>query len=623
MNILRTGFLTLIFGLIITFGGILIPQLGKQSIARKNKVTICHRPPDKPDNYQTIKIKMSALPEHLAHGDLVCECDPDGDGFLCDIDECDNDPTKIEPGQCGCGNPDTDTDGDGIADCDDLCQNGILDSGEQCDPPGDACDGDGDGFLDGFCDAQCQCPTPPAGCGNGSVDSDEQCDDGKRENGDGCRANCTLEDCGDGIKDPQEGCDDGNKIGGDGCSAECTPETPPSCNDGSTNGDETGVDCGGSCDGCPEGSACSGDNDCQSHICVGGICQPTQCGDGVINGNEECDGANLGGATCTDLGFPGGTLSCNASCNFGTSGCNILPSCGNGLLEAGEECDNGANNSDSVPDACRTNCANPFCGDGVQDTSEECDDGNNVDGDGCHGDCTIEGCGDGIIDSEAFVTDGVSSFFIDTYEASRPDADSVQPGVAEYRSCSSPGKLPWVNVTWTEADAACTAAGKRLCTEEEWELACAGAAGNMFPYGDVYDPMACNGKDYDPDCADPDTDVVLPTGTDYGCPPPGANACESEFHAFDMSGNVKEWTATQVSSANYQIRGGAYDNIENGLTCQFDFVFMAESFKFPDLGFRCCRDPECSDGIDNDGDMAIDFPADAQCTSAADDDEGA
>lgn len=35
------------------------------------------------------------------------------------------------------------------------------------------------------------------------------------------------------------------------------------------------------------------------------------------------------------------------------------------------------------------------------------------------------------------------------------------------------------------------------------------------------------------------------------------------------------------------------------------------------------EDPECSDGVDNDGDTFIDFPADANCESAADDDESA
>lgn len=37
------------------------------------------------------------------------------------VDNCPNDPNKLEPGTCGCGVADTDTDKDGTPDCDDLC----------------------------------------------------------------------------------------------------------------------------------------------------------------------------------------------------------------------------------------------------------------------------------------------------------------------------------------------------------------------------------------------------------------------------------------------------------------------------------------------------------------------
>ena len=48
------------------------------------------------------------------------------------------------------------------------------------------------------------------------------------------------------------------------------------------------------------------------------------CGDGVRDGSEQCDGADLGGQTCADVtsGFVhGGTLACNADCTFNTDGC--------------------------------------------------------------------------------------------------------------------------------------------------------------------------------------------------------------------------------------------------------------------------------------------------------------
>jgi formylglycine-generating enzyme required for sulfatase activity len=43
------------------------------------------------------------------------------------------------------------------------------------------------------------------------------------------------------------------------------------------------------------------------------------------------------------------------------------------------------------------------------------------------------------------------------------------------------------NVTRQEAERRCADAGKRLCTEIEWELACKGAQSQDYPYGDDYD----------------------------------------------------------------------------------------------------------------------------------------
>ena len=68
----------------------------------------------------------------------------------------------------------------------------------------------------------------------------------------------------------------------------------------------------------------------------------------------------------------------------------IEPGCGNGVIEGGEACDDGADNSDSDPDACRSTCTLPSCGDGVADSDESCDDSNGVGGDGCTPLCTVE-----------------------------------------------------------------------------------------------------------------------------------------------------------------------------------------------------------------------------------------
>jgi cysteine-rich repeat protein len=68
----------------------------------------------------------------------------------------------------------------------------------------------------------------------------------------------------------------------------------------------------------------------------------------------------------------------------------VAPGCGDGIVDGGEECDEGAANSDTDPDACRTDCSAPRCGDGVVDSGETCDDQNTVAGDGCLPGCVAE-----------------------------------------------------------------------------------------------------------------------------------------------------------------------------------------------------------------------------------------
>ncbi len=61
--------------------------------------------------------------------------------------------------------------------------------------------------------------------------------------------------------------------------------------------------------------------------------------------------------------------------------------CGDGEVTGAEECDDGAGNSDTNPDACRSDCRFASCGDGVLDAGEECDDGNDDDSDECTRTC--------------------------------------------------------------------------------------------------------------------------------------------------------------------------------------------------------------------------------------------
>ena len=54
------------------------------------------------------------------------------------------------------------------------------------------------------------------------------------------------------------------------------------------------------------------------------------CGDGIISVGEQCDAPNLGGYSCSTLGFTGGSLSCSSACTFITSSCTSGSSGGAG-----------------------------------------------------------------------------------------------------------------------------------------------------------------------------------------------------------------------------------------------------------------------------------------------------
>lgn len=103
------------------------------------------------------------------------------------------------------------------------------------------------------------------------------------------------------------------------------------------------------------------------------------CGDGVRDGSERCDGADLRGTTCESLRLGTGTLACATDCTFDTSGCE--EGCGNGRVDFGEECDG----DDLQGGTCQSV--------GFQDGDLTCGDHCELDQSGCRG-----GCGDRLLD---------------------------------------------------------------------------------------------------------------------------------------------------------------------------------------------------------------------------------
>lgn len=169
------------------------------------------------------------------------------------------------------------------------------------------------------------------------------------------------------------------------------------------------------------------------------------------------------------------------------------------------------------------------------------------------------------------------------------------------RAVSIPDVVPQAYLSGDEAEAACQASGKRLCTSDEWVLACSGIAGRTFPYGDAYDPGACNDTyvgthpvvDYfgtsegvwDPaSMNDPginqQPDTVARTGAFADCVTPDG--------VHDLHGNLHEW----VADASGTFRGGFYADARiNGEGCAYRTVAHGRGYHDYSTGFRCCADP--------------------------------
>ena len=152
----------------------------------------------------------------------------------------------------------------------------------------------------------------------------------------------------------------------------------PSCEGAVQNGDETDLNCGGSCPGCADGSACEQSRDCMSQVCEQNTCAVPACGDGVVNTmSEGCDDG-------------GETAYCKVDCTPAV--------CGDGHINsaAGEECDDSGEGAN-----CDIDCTFVMCGDGVVNNraDELCDEGGQTET--CNADCTPAGCDDGIFNPEA------------------------------------------------------------------------------------------------------------------------------------------------------------------------------------------------------------------------------
>ncbi len=340
------------------------------------------------------------------------------------------------------------------------------------------------------------------------------------------------------------------------------------------------------------------------------IGRDTAAPDGGSGCIPECNGR-----VCGDDGCGGHCGECGpqAVCSpEGTCDCLL---CGDECCAAGQVCRAGA-------------CCTPQC------TPGQCGP------DGCDGRCPCErpiaagpgfvGCRDegGLVCAESEAPRLSNALPAHAVRLAAYAIDETETTVLQYAACVAAGACtppsfrgracnwqrsgaenhPMTCVSWLQAEQYCRFAGKRLCTEAEWERAARGGCAApadcaatlpAFPWGDA--PATC------------DRAIMQDPDDEFGCGAegtwPGGSrpAGASPEGVFDLAGNVWEWVADFYAADAYANCPPPCDNPQGPATGS-EHVYRGGSFYYgadyqrayvrghgnsyvgtDHIGIRCCR----------------------------------
>ncbi|MBD3345956.1 MAG: SUMF1/EgtB/PvdO family nonheme iron enzyme [Chitinivibrionales bacterium] len=159
------------------------------------------------------------------------------------------------------------------------------------------------------------------------------------------------------------------------------------------------------------------------------------------------------------------------------------------------------------------------------------------------------------------------------------EVGTVQFCIDRYEWPNKRGVKPRSYISVYHAMDSCFSIGKRLCSMDEWLIACSGPYSWKYPYSQKYAPNACVTRDT----------TARKSGS--------KRECRGYFDVYDMSGNLAEWTSTRSTKDRhfYNVMGGFWKSGIESACHSKRYSYFPQNQHNP-VGFRCCADAAADTG---------------------------